>query len=271
MSTFVDLPKAAGTFLNWKNASAAERVAALFQARRVAQVLVIHHTLVAANAAFNNLSGGAKVNLWDPSKVRDWMAFKIGPITIRPPSAILEAERVLAGMAYATLGRGGKKTAGDVLKDYAAGKINPAIHLAQEIATGVTWAYERTPFKGLKERITGEPPMSQYGRPITKAETPGQYVMERALPIPVGGAAREIYNIFKQEGLDSSEAGSWMRALSDPRVWGTGALEAQGVIAHGNPPPSVAVPVGAPKPPRSLRPLGPPGQHNRRGAITTIP
>lgn len=233
MSTFVDIPKAATTFLNWPNATAAQRVAALFQARRVAQVLVIHHSLVAANAAFNRHFGGANVNMSDPSRAADWMAFKIGPLTIRPPSAILEAERVLGGMAYATF-VGGKKSAGDVLKDYAAGKLNPAIHLANEAISGITWAGERTPFKGLRERISGTPPTDQYGHPIKTAEPAGQYVMERTLPIPVGGAAREIYNIFKQEGLSSAEAKAWMHSIADPRVLGVGALEAQGVIAHEN-------------------------------------
>ena len=233
LSTFVDIPKAAGTFVNWPNASAAQRVAALFTARRLVQVLVLHHATVAANAAWNYAHGGAKVNLANPDQVGDWMAYKIGGLTIRPPSAILEAERLVAGMAYATLA-GGKKTAGDVLKDYASGKLNPAIHLAQEVATGVNWLGERTPFRGLKERITGEPPLNQWGKPVTREETPMQYTLGRTLPIPLGGSSREIYSMFKQEGLNSAETSSWMRALSSPNVLGTGALESQGVTAHEN-------------------------------------
>lgn len=234
MSTFVDIPKAAGTFLNWKNANAAQRVTALFQARRVAQVLVLHHAIVAANAAWNAATGGPQVNTTNPSQVGDFMAFKIGGLTFRPPSAILEAERLTAGFAYALLA-GGNKTAGDVLQDYASGKLNPAIHLANEVATGVNWLGEKTPFKGLKERITGEPPMDNWGpihKPITKEETAGAYALERSLPIPAGGSSREIYEIFKQEGLNSSEASAWMRALSNPRVWAVGASEAQGITAH---------------------------------------
>jgi hypothetical protein len=231
MSTFVDIPKASATFINWKNAGAGERTAALFTARRLAQVLVLHHSMVAANAVFNKFSGGSPVNMTDPSRAGDWMAFKIHGLTIRPPSAILEVERVLAGMAYAMI-HPGRKTAGDVLKDYASGKLNPAIHIAHELVTGVNWANERLPFKGLAERITGKPPVDQFGRPIKKRETPGQYVAERTLPIPAGGSAREIYEIFKQEGLRSEEASAWMRALSHISPYVIGGAESIGVTTR---------------------------------------
>lgn len=232
MSTFADIPKAGKTFATWQTASAADRVAALFTARRVAQVLIMHHSMVAANAAYNKFTGGPDINMVNPGRVGDFMAFKIGGLTIRPPSAILEAERVLGGMAYASV-IGGTKTAGDVLKDYISGKLNPMIHLGQEVASGVTWAGDRIPFKGLHELITGNAPVDKFNREITKQESPGQYVAERTLPIPAGGAAREIYEIFKQEGLRSEEASAWMRAL-DPKVLGIAAIESQGITAKGN-------------------------------------
>lgn len=245
-STIIDVPKSVSTFARWGEAGAGERVAALFTARRVAQVLVIHHSLVAANAAYNKLTGGAQVNMTNPDQIGDWMSFKIGGMTFRPPSAILEVERVLAGMAYAPFS-GGKKTAFDVAKDYVHGKANPIIHLGEEVVSGVNYLGERTPFKGLAERVTGQPPKTVYGNPIpwNRRETPMEYVSERALPIPAGSAAREIYNIFKDEGLRSEEAKSWMRALARPEVLATAATESVGITAHKNIP-------YRPKPPNKL-------------------
>jgi hypothetical protein len=231
MSSIVDPMKMVGTFATWKGASPGARVSALFTARRVAQVLVLHHSLVAANAIYNKMFGGEDVNMTDPSRVGDWMAFKIHGLTIRPPSAILEAERLLAGVISAGLNPGGK-TVRDVAGQYMEGKLHPMAHLAGEVVSGVNWAGERLPFKGLAERYSGKKPVDQFNRPIKKQETPANFVMERTLPIPAGGVTREIYEIFKQEGLRSEEAKNWIQALMRVNTVAIGAGESVGVTTR---------------------------------------
>jgi hypothetical protein len=56
--------------------------------------------------------------------------------------------------------------------------------------------------------------------------------MERTLPIPAGGVTREIYEIFKQEGLRSEEAKNWIQALMRVNTVAIGAGESVGVTTR---------------------------------------
>lgn len=230
MNAIVDPAMAIDTVRKWKTASAGERQAAKMVMSHSAQVVASYAVLLAVNQGLNAFLGKKdKVNLSDPNK-GDWLSFKIGGFTIRPPNPTIEIMRLAGGMLAAELmtpekklrGETPEKLAGAKLADYMRYKLHPTIRMAQEMATGTDLFGRPTPYKGIRQLLTGE-------RPKTK-KTPiswGEYALGKG-PIPIGGAGREFYQLLREEGMSHFDAKEWVKILT------TFAIEGEGMMAHSD-------------------------------------
>jgi len=229
MAAVVDPIKAAGTFANWKNASAGERMAARFVMKRQAQTIAFYAGALALNQGLNQWLGSKdKVNMTDPTK-SDWLSFKIGGLAIRPPNAVIETIRLAGGLVtpfFAT----NKQLRGDTpsaaashrLADYFRYKLHPTIQTGLEAVQGVDLFGRKLPYPGLREMATGEVPKeSEKKPPISWPE----YAIGKG-PIPFAGGAREFYDLLREQGMGHADAKTWLRAI------GVGAIESTGVQAH---------------------------------------
>lgn len=229
MAAIVDPIKAAGTAANWKNASAGERMAARFVMKRQAQTIAFYAGALALNQGLNQWLGAKdQVNMTNPTK-SDWLSFKIGGLTLRPPNAVIETMRLAGGLVAPFLASN-KQLRGDApdaaathrLTDYFRYKLHPTIQTGLEVIKGTDLFKRPLPYPGLRELATGEKPKESPKNP--KIEWP-EYLIGKG-PIPFGGATREFYDLLREQGMNHAGAKLWLRAI------GVGAIELTGVQAH---------------------------------------
>lgn len=228
-ASIIDPIKAAKTFGNWKNASAGERQAARIVMKQQAQTVAFYGAALALNQGLNIAFGSKdKVNFTDPSK-GDWLAFKIGGLSIRPPNALIEVLRLTGGM-IAPFTKTRKELRGEQpeavaahrVADYLRYKLHPTIRVGLEGTTGTDLFGRKLPFTGLRESLTGETPKVTPKKPEVGVT---EYVLGKG-PIPAGGAAREFYDMLREEGMSHADAKAWIRAIS------VGLIESEGISAH---------------------------------------
>lgn len=228
-SAALDPARAVKTFANWKEASAGERQAARVVLKQQVQTVVFYAAAMALNEAVNQVSGSDNhVNFTDPTK-GDWLAFKIGGLTIRPPNAFVEVLRLAGGIVTPFLsdnktlrGKSPESVASARVADYLRYKLHPTFRLGSELASGVDLFGRPLPFPGARQLVTGEEAKATEAKPqIDVAE----YTLGKG-PIPLGGAAREFYDMLREEGMDHAQAKTWLKAVA---VLG---IEATGVTAH---------------------------------------
>lgn len=227
----VDPARAVTTFANWKNATAGERSAARFAMRNLTESVAFYHATLAANLGLNIAFGADKkdrVNITDPSR-GDWLSFKFGGLSVRPPNGFIELLRLAGGMTTAYLtpekklrGAHPEQRAAARLSDYLRYKFHPTLRVTGEIASGKDLFGRPLPFRGIRQHLLGEAAKPTEAKP--QIEWP-EYLIGKG-PIPFGGGAREFYDMLREEGINHQDAMAWIKAAS------VTALEAEGISAH---------------------------------------
>lgn len=228
-ASVVDPIRAVKTFADWKNASAGERQAARAVMKQQVQTVAFYGAALALNAGLNQALGSKdRVNFSDPSK-GDWLAFKVGGLAVRPPNALLEILRLTGGMIMPFTktqkelrGESPEAVAANRVADYLRYKLHPTIRTGLEVASGTDLFGRKLPFTGIRERLTGETPKVTEKKP---AVTLPEYAIGKG-PIPLGGGAREFYDMLREEGMSHGDAKAWLRAIA------VGAIESEGIAAH---------------------------------------
>lgn len=228
-SALVDPYRAVKTFANWKTATAGERQAARFVMKQQAQTIVFYAGAMALNEGVNRVVGSNNhVNFTDPKK-SDWLAFKIGGLTIRPPNALIEVLRLGGGMIAPFIssqkslrGEQPESVAAHRVADYLRYKLHPSFRIASEVASGTDLFGRALPFSGVRQLATGEPAKVTAKKP--QIQLP-EYILGKG-PIPLGGGAREFYDMLREEGMSHPQAKDWIRAAA------VMAIEGEGITAH---------------------------------------
>lgn len=228
-SAIVDPVRAAKTFANWSEASAGERQAAKMVAKNQVQTVASYAALMAINQAILTASGSDDEVNWSDPTSSDWLAFKVAGFSIRPPNALIETLRLIGNVItpYAASNktlRGESPTtrAGHNIADYLLYKLHPTIRLGAEVSSGEDTFRRRLPFEGIRQHLTGERVKASESKPPVSA---AEYALQKG-PIPFGGAAREFYQMFRDEGMDHQTAKGWLRTAA------VFAVESQGIPIH---------------------------------------
>jgi hypothetical protein len=208
--TFIDPAK---TVLTWsklltgQQVPFAERNIAALRTRKAAQYLAGYAGLLAVNQGLLMATGSdERVNLTDPSK-SDFLRPKFGGRTLNTRGT-MELFRLIGQLVsisqknhFELHGKSKTDLSRDAVAKYAQYKINPAIQLGAEVALG-----EDT-----------------FGRPLPWSDNPGtmmkprysttEYTLSKG-PIYLGGAAREIYDGLREQGIAPTDAISLIRGLA---------------------------------------------------------
>lgn len=201
--------KAAATFVNWKNATPAEKAAAKYTARNAGETIAVYAALIAANAALNAYAGDDenKVNLTDPTKP-DWMKFKAGGRTLDLSGGIFSTMKFMAVlMNQARLAwfppelekkvTGRTRTPQEVdyqkIMEQVRGKASPFAGLVADIVTGTNAVKKPLPFSSVK------PQKGQEGYSLK------EYAAEQFSPIPVSEAIRTAIESMHKQGMTEPE------------------------------------------------------------------
>lgn len=253
----VDPVKTIGTFANWKNATYAERAVAWERLWGATQYFVSKYGALQINQGLLKATGSDQnVNFDDPlSSSNDFMQFKGGGMEARVGAGDPEI-KLLASLIYTSLtpdkrilaskmhediikqrtGISKRDVVGDLTKQYALGKLQPAIDLA------IT-AFTREDFRGF-----------QIGSPLTPLDTPAgkgvsfaEYGVSQ-LPIVASGPGKFVYDQLTGNGMTASDAMKTVRGLA---ITGAGLIGAH--IKEERPPkvraPAEKIRTGPPRPP----------------------
>jgi hypothetical protein len=212
MSAFVDPVR---DLFKGGRVTAEQRAAGNMARKRWVKIVGTTTALVAANKAFNKfVMGNDNVNMTDPTK-SDWMRMKVGNVAL-PVSPLFEVLKmpVRLGAALVTKPqktmRGEKptSTAVDVLKSELQNSQHPSISKIEELLTGYeTYSGRRTALPGLRQMV---------GAGTDKESEPRLTALEQAstvVPIPIGGAVKEIYQALRENGMNGNDAMVWAKGL----------------------------------------------------------
>jgi hypothetical protein len=210
--------KTVGTFTDWKNSSAADRHVAVIRLRHAAEFTGFYVATLIANQAMLSASGSKdQINFTDPSK-SDWLRHKIAGRTIGLEGNLMAPIRLLGQLIYNAFGprqpyqrmesrfESETKTVGG----YVRGKLSPAAGIAVDVATQSDFMGNPLPFSKDK------PKAGKHQLAI------GEYLGQRG-PIPLSGAIREVYDNFKEQGMDAATATNLIRGLAVLGAETTGA------------------------------------------------
>lgn len=203
-------------FANWKNLTPGQKAVAWRRLGGATQYLTTRLGFLAANAAILKwLKSDQQINFSDPNK-GDWMQFKGYGLEAGIPGMTTELRalsRVLS-LTYweyapdsakaklaSVFGEGvnkkpretGVKAVYDIGKDYAAGKLNPAIERISEALSGRDWSGRPVPWS------------PNVGTPQKPRLSIGEYTGSIG-PIPLQGPIKYVYDQIKGAGIEASKA-----------------------------------------------------------------
>ncbi len=215
MRAVVDPIKTVGTFSKMAIKAATgkgdvtpgERVAAYTRFRNAAEFAAFYTGMLAVNQGFLTASGSPqKVNFTDYKK-GDWLRMKgFGHVlNTRGALEVFQLLGKLVGITSATSqelrGKSEREAAIQTIGRYAQYKIDPTIQTIGEAATG--------------EDVFGRPlPFSEKeGTEKRPKYTWTEYALQKG-PIPLGGATREIYDTFRENGMSALDATTLLRGIA---------------------------------------------------------
>jgi len=223
--TFVDPAKTLGTYSKVAlgyDVPFAERNIASLRLRKATKAAASMLGLLAVNQGLNVAFGRKdRVNFTDPGQ-SDWLRPKAFGHTLNTRGSMelvrLIGNAIRISQADAKALHGETRTAASRkrLADYAAYKIDPSLSLLGEAAFGE----------------------DAFGRPLPWTANPGskarpkyswaEYAATKG-PIYFGGAAREIYDTLREEGLSASDTTAIMRNLWRGAIVGAGEAIGGGI------------------------------------------
>jgi hypothetical protein len=231
--------RAAGTALDWKNATPSEKMFAINQAKEKAWVAGTFFTMLALNQGFLSAIGSdQKINGvpesmggggFDPME-SDFMKFKAAGHDIAYGSAMLNMAKLPPRLATSLVwhGKGSKLVKEDerwakILFDYARSQASPFAGTTLDLALGRDYADRPLPRKGFG-LIPGEHDipkrLQQHG--ITQPYTWPEYILPQVAPIPVAEGIKEVWR--KGFGMTDEQIAQAMKAIAVISVMaGTGS------------------------------------------------
>jgi len=205
-SLITDPAKAANTYLNWKNATAAEKVRAKIVAKNAGEKIATYMTCLAANSAILSLTGSKQsINYFQPTR-NDWLKFKAGDKTIDVSGGMEATMRFVGSLvnelriAYSGDKEDFKSLHGDKPqdKDYKTigqqlrYKMSPFLSTLTDLVTGTDAMGRPLPFTNIK------PPKG------TERYSVGGYLLQQQTPIPISEGIREAVAAMKQNGMNDN-------------------------------------------------------------------
>lgn len=230
---FGDPAKTIKTFSNWGAATPGEKAAAWTRLSGAAQYTGSLLGFLAVNQGLNMALGSKQqVNFTDPTK-SDWLQFKAGGLEGYFPG--LHSEIRTLGQILATSWmskkqlRGESRQAhlGDIVGQYAMGKVTPSISLAKDVLTGQNWSGRPLPWSS----DPGKP--DKPGKLPTSRMSWGEYAGTMG-PIPLQGPVGYVYDKMRQGGASAMDTTAIIKGLI---ISGLGAT---GLHVKEEPPPTLA-------------------------------
>jgi hypothetical protein len=222
-----DPVKATKTFLDWGNATPAEKVMAKRVAKNAGEKIATYIALLTANAGILAATGSKdKINFDDPSK-GDWLKFKIAGKTIDPTGGIEATMRFIYTMmnsaqtAYTgtkkELRRKPQETQFQTVGTQLRYKLSPFASTAMDIFTGTDAMGRPLPWSKVKPR-KGEKPY-----------TIGGYLAQQQTPIPVSEALHEVKSSMKEKGMDDAQINDILKGIGVGLISGGTGVKVQDV------------------------------------------
>jgi hypothetical protein len=224
-----DPVKTLGTFTNWRNATAGEKVVAMQRLRGSMAAATTYAGMLVANQALLAATGQKDQINWNDPSQSDWLGFKGGGFRWSLPGA-MHSEINLIGQIIASqsmtpeqLAAAGmeisRKKSGEVAKispnrlatlreqyiarqlmGYAKSKATPVFGLEEELRTGHDFMGRPLPWS------------SDKGTPKKPPVSWGEFAWSKA-PIPLSAAAGYVYDQLRKAGASVTDASMWMRAV----------------------------------------------------------
>lgn len=222
MRVVYDPVKTAGTFLNWKDASPAERQAATVRAKHAAEFAATYVGALLVNQGILSATGSQqKVNITDPTK-KDWLKFKGAGKEVVADGGLLDPVRLLGQIVWGDLLN--SRTASERYRDgsrlqkvtkdlgsYVRGKLNPTLGLMVDASTGEDFQGRPLPFSDEPARFPDQP---KY--------TWGEWLMQQG-PIPLSGGIKIAYDEMRKNGMSHLEAMAILKGAAVSVAGMTGA------------------------------------------------
>lgn len=207
-----DPVKTARTLFDPKS-SPAERFAANTRLKNAAEFTGTLAAVLLTNQAILSATGSKQnVNLTDPTK-SDWLKFKAGGKTLTADGGLLDPVRLIGQVVWKDLlasrtaqqqyREGSRyKKAVDTVGSYLRGKLNPAVGLGADIATGSDFQGRPLPFSREKPQYKDQTPY-----------TWGEWLLDQG-PIPLEGVAKEVAQDLKDKGFDGRQTQVILKAIA---------------------------------------------------------
>lgn len=217
----LDPIKTADTFLDWKNASAADRLGATMRVKHAAEFAGTYVAALLMNQAILSATGSQqKVNLNDPTK-SDWLKFKAGNKQIIADGGLLDPVRLLGKIVWGDLlkprtrneqYREGSRfdKAGHDLLSYLRGKLNPTLGLVTDVATQSDFQGRPLPFSNDQPKFKDQPKYNW-----------GEWLMKQG-PIPLSGGVQVAYDEMRKNGMTHLQAMDILKGAAISLVGTTG-------------------------------------------------
>ena len=210
---FGDPVRAGNAFLNWKNATPAEKTFAVKQIKEKAWVTGTLLSLLAANQGFlSATSSDQKINFHDPMK-SDWLKFKAAGMTEAYGNAMVSMIRLPARLYKIRESNGGKlknvvypdEDTYSVLGQFGRSQLSPFASLATTLWLKAD--YENRPLPN-----STRPVPSRLRAQGVKPYTWPEFWSEQFLPIPAEEAVREVWS--NGLGMNSDQIKQARKALA---------------------------------------------------------
>ena len=225
----VDPKKAAGTLLNWKNATQGEKFFAMNQIKEKAWVVGTLSSLLALNAGVLSAIGSKqKINLSDPFK-SDYLKFKVAGMTVSYGNPMITMARLPLRLFVGIVNEGKfsklvyeDENVATILFEYVRSQMSPFAGTATDLAIGRDFMRKPLPRAGfgllpgktnLPKRLKAEG---------IKPYTWTEYGLQQAAMIPVQEGLKEVWG--KDLMMDANARENSLKALATIIVMGgTGA------------------------------------------------
>ena len=215
---FTDPAQTIKTFANWQNASAGEKAVAWTRLSGATQYLVTGLGFLAVNQGLLSALGIRKkddqINWTDPMK-SDFLAFKLGGIEGYVPGLHTEIRTLAKILATAFMsrkelrGESRQSKLGEIVWQYGAGKLTPAIQRGLEVGLGQDYRGRPVPWS------------SDQGTPKEPRLSWGEYLGSIG-PIPLEGPIGYVYDHLKKSGASSMDAATITKGLIITGLGATG-------------------------------------------------
>ena len=214
----VDPLKAAGTFLNWKNATLGEKTFAIHQAKEKAWVFGTMMAMLGANQALLSASGSKqKVNFTDPMR-SDYLKFKVGGMNVSYGNAMISMARLPARLFVGVKNEGKlnkivyeDENTAKIMFDYARSQASPITGDLLDLGLGRDFEERPLPRAGFG-LLPGKTNMpKRLAAQGIKPYTWPEYLSQALPPIPFVEPVREVWK--QGMGFDDAHVKAYLKAM----------------------------------------------------------